>query len=709
MLHPASTALAATWALALLFAPVSQAQFPPPITPDSNLTTILSPVNGNISITYKSPPPGTCTTVFPNQKQYTGHVQLPPYTLAPVQQNYSINTFFWFVEARESPETAPLTIWLNGGPGGSSMMGMFQENGPCEVVELGLNEWGTKARDWGWDRSSNMLYVDQPNQVGFSYDIPTNVSLDLLRNNYVEPPTQLPSGAQPYAFLNGTFGSMQNYTTANTTEIAAYSIWHMLQGFLGSFPQYNPGFRIDTNETSPAGVNLFAESYGGKYGPGFASVWEEQNMRRMNGSLPQNGTLEIQLQALGIVNGCIDDLIQAPFYPYMAYNNSYGIKAISASAAQNALDSFSAPGGCRDAILACRKAVAEQDPNNDGNVPDVNDLCIDAEAICQTNVTDPYTVSNRGQYDIRHMNPDPFPPGEYREYLNQGNFLAAIGARTNYSEVSNFVNGVFITTGDPERGDQISQLAYLLSKGVRVALIYGDADYICNWYGGQAASFAVAQASNYTPFYNAGYADIQVNQSYIGGAVRQYGNLSFSRVYDAGHLVPAYQPETAFTVFTRIIQGTNIATGETVNLTNFGTTGNANATHTNKAGPAPSPTCWIRAIEDTCTDQQKVMIMNGQGVVINGVLYDKASDWSSPASTATSNVGVPGSYPTTKTETSVVTQTASATVTSSMPTGVYVASGTSSNGMKNGSFSLAPGWALLGSLVLMLSMSFYGI
>jgi hypothetical protein len=41
------------------------------------------------------------------------------------------------------------------------MIGMFQENGPCEVVELARDKFGTKARDWGWDRSSNIIYVDQ--------------------------------------------------------------------------------------------------------------------------------------------------------------------------------------------------------------------------------------------------------------------------------------------------------------------------------------------------------------------------------------------------------------------------------------------------------------------------------------------------------------------------------------------------------------------
>lgn len=127
--------------------PITLAQYPP----KSNLTTIVSPVDGNITISYKSPPSGTCQTVFDDQQQYTGWVNIPG--------NYSTNTFFWFIAAREA--TTQLTIWLNGGPGSSSMIGLFTENGPCQVVELAVGNFGTIARDWGWDRGSNILYIDQ--------------------------------------------------------------------------------------------------------------------------------------------------------------------------------------------------------------------------------------------------------------------------------------------------------------------------------------------------------------------------------------------------------------------------------------------------------------------------------------------------------------------------------------------------------------------
>ena len=68
----------------------ANAQAPPPATYNKTLT---SPVDPKVSVSYKQPANGTCTTAFSTQKQYTGYISIPPHTLAPVQQNYSINTF----------------------------------------------------------------------------------------------------------------------------------------------------------------------------------------------------------------------------------------------------------------------------------------------------------------------------------------------------------------------------------------------------------------------------------------------------------------------------------------------------------------------------------------------------------------------------------------------------------------------------------------
>lgn len=45
---------------------------------------------------------------------------------------------------------------------------MFAENGPCEVVQMADGSYGTQSRMWGWDRSSNILFIDQPTQVRIS-------------------------------------------------------------------------------------------------------------------------------------------------------------------------------------------------------------------------------------------------------------------------------------------------------------------------------------------------------------------------------------------------------------------------------------------------------------------------------------------------------------------------------------------------------------
>lgn len=397
----------------------------------------------------------------------------------------------------------------------------------------------------------------------------------------------------------------------------------MLQGFLDAFPQYKP------TTSNSVGVSLFAESYGGRYGPVFADVWEEQNDRRKNGQLDANTTVDINLVSLGIVNGCIDQEVQVPFYPVFANRNTYGVKVLSDEEAKFYSDKFSASGGCQDQLRTCVQAAESSDPNDTGAVALVNNYCANASDTC-FQIEAPYYDSQRSPYDLASPYLDPTPPVTFIDYLNRGEVIQAIGSPINYTMTSQPVFTQFGKTGDIARGRTISRLADLLNRGIRVGLMYGDRDYICNWMGGEAVSLQVAaQAGGQygQKFRSAGYTPIAVNNSYVGGEVRQYGNLSFSRIYQAGHSVAWYQPETAFQVFSRIMMGKSVATGQDIDVNTFGTTGNANSTATAKLPPSPSTTCWVRAFQETCDNVAVMALRSGKGVVINGVLYASESDW----------------------------------------------------------------------------------
>jgi len=101
-----------------------------------------------------------------NITQYAG--------LIPIRKNTFM--FFWLFEQEEEKKsnTEKLTIWLNGGPGCSSMDGVFMENGPYTFDE---ND-NIIHNPYSWNKHSNIVYVDQPTGTGFSYtknnDIPRN-------------------------------------------------------------------------------------------------------------------------------------------------------------------------------------------------------------------------------------------------------------------------------------------------------------------------------------------------------------------------------------------------------------------------------------------------------------------------------------------------------------------------------------------------------
>ncbi|KAG2707868.1 hypothetical protein I3760_05G165900 [Carya illinoinensis] len=102
-----------------------------------------------------------------NFKQYAGYVT--------VNQTHGRALFYWFFEATDKPEGKPVLLWLNGGPGCSSI-------GFGEAGELGpfFPENGSKPKlkfnPYSWNTAANLLFVESPVGVGFSY---TNTSSDI--------------------------------------------------------------------------------------------------------------------------------------------------------------------------------------------------------------------------------------------------------------------------------------------------------------------------------------------------------------------------------------------------------------------------------------------------------------------------------------------------------------------------------------------------
>ena len=95
----------------------------------TGVKTITSP--DGITIRYKQPElEGVCETT-PGVNSYSGYVDLDEHT----------HMFFWFFEARHNPDEAPITLWLNGGPGSDSLIGLFEGLSIASTVVLKLTIW----------------------------------------------------------------------------------------------------------------------------------------------------------------------------------------------------------------------------------------------------------------------------------------------------------------------------------------------------------------------------------------------------------------------------------------------------------------------------------------------------------------------------------------------------------------------------------------
>jgi len=186
------------------------------------------------------------------------------------QKETNNSMFFWFFEAQE-PKVAnpPLLIWLQGGPGGSSMFALFSEMGPYELVQDG-KAYAARRRETTWNKEYSMLFIDNPVGAGFSF-------------------TTTDAG----------------YCT-DTKECVSRNLYSLLQQFYTVFP-----------EQLKSPLYVTGESYGGHYVPGISYYIHTHNKAIAEGTA--QGVM-IPLAGLAVGDGWIDPVNMIPAYPAMMFN-----------------------------------------------------------------------------------------------------------------------------------------------------------------------------------------------------------------------------------------------------------------------------------------------------------------------------------------------------------------------------------------------------
>ena len=161
---------------------------------------------------------------------------------------------YFFVESESSPSLSPTVLWLNGGPGCSSLIGAYLEQGP-----LSMNGDGTLSENPGrWNMNANVLFIESPPGVGFSY---------------------IDGAPLPYT---------ANDTTTSADSLAA------LNDFFSSFPAF---------ASTP--LFLSGESYAGIYVPWLAQAIlaspHTSLIAQLRGILVGNGALKTSDEYEGVL------------------------------------------------------------------------------------------------------------------------------------------------------------------------------------------------------------------------------------------------------------------------------------------------------------------------------------------------------------------------------------------------------------------------
>nr|XP_054920687.1 lysosomal protective protein-like [Dermacentor andersoni] len=82
---------------------------------------------------------------------------------------------YWFMESQRSPSDDPVLLWMNGGPGCSSLIGATMELGPFRIDPLGVK---LTINPFSWNKIANVIFLEAPAGTGYSYDPTGSISTD---------------------------------------------------------------------------------------------------------------------------------------------------------------------------------------------------------------------------------------------------------------------------------------------------------------------------------------------------------------------------------------------------------------------------------------------------------------------------------------------------------------------------------------------------
>ncbi|XP_038721947.1 serine carboxypeptidase-like [Tripterygium wilfordii] len=388
---------------------------------------------------------------------YAGYYSLP--------HTVGARMFYFFFESRNS-ENDPVVIWLSGGPGASCAIALFYENGPFHIKDNISLKWN----DYGWEKASNIIYVDQPTGTGFSYT--TDYQKDIRHN------------------LIGV----------------SNDLYYFLQEFFMAHPQFvqNDFF-------------ITGQSYAGHYAPALASRICQGNKKGQD--------IHINLKGLAIGNGLTNLKIQYQELPEYAYKQESLIEESDYIRIKELVPK------CESSIDAC-VITGREDP------------CIAAYVACDRILNEIIAAAgNINYYDIRKKSVGSlnYDFSNLENFLNMQSVKEALGVGDISFVLSNTM--VFDALIREWAKNFAVGIPKLLSDGIKVLIYAGDQDLMCNWVGN-------LRWVSKMKWYGREEFEKVSRVSFVvdgeeAGLVRNYGPLTFIKVYKAGHLVPMDQPKIA--------------------------------------------------------------------------------------------------------------------------------------------------------------------